>query len=241
MIAGSDRIIVALDTRSVEQALHWVQHLEGAVGAYKVGLEFLSANGPDGVRAVAKAGAERIFIDGKYSDIPNTVAGAVRSICAVKPWMLNVHALSGMAAMRAAKDAAAEAASELGIQKPLVIAVTVLTSLDQEALAQTGIGGGLEDQVVRLALLAQQAGLEGVVASPREIDAVRIACGGKFLIVTPGIRPSGGAKHDQLRTDTPAGAINTGADYIVVGRSITAAPDPRAAAIQIAQEIFSAV
>lgn len=235
MSLGHERIIVALDTPEVGQALEWVERLRGAVGAFKIGLEFIHAAGPEGVRALAGAG--RIFFDGKFSDIPNTVAGAVRSTCALNPWLLNVHAMAGGAAMRAARTAAEEHAAATGVPRPLIIAVTVLTSLDQEALGAIGVTGGVEEEVVRLALLARESGLDGVVASPLEIEAIRAACGKEFLIVTPGVRPAGGAVHDQARVATPAAAVRAGADFLVIGRAITGAADPVAAARAIAAEI----
>ncbi len=237
MSVSSDRIIVALDTAEVSQAIQWVKALQGSVGAFKVGLEFLHGAGPAGVRAVQAAGAERIFLDGKFSDIPNTVAGAVRSVCPLNPWLLNVHAMCGAQAMRAARDAAQQYAESAGSPRPLVIAVTVLTSLDAEALSAVGVTGSVEEQVVRLALLAQVSGLDGVVASPLEIEAIRKACGTDFLIVTPGVRPAGAATHDQARVATPAAALKAGADYLVIGRALTGAPDPRAAAEAIAAEL----
>lgn len=239
--AARDRIIVALDTPDVEQATRWVEQLQGAVGAFKLGLEFIHAAGPEGVRAVQDAGASRLFFDGKFSDIPNTVAGAVRSTCALNPWLLNVHAMCGSAAMRAAREAAVQHATEQGVPRPLVIAVTVLTSLDQAALAEIGVEAPVQEQVVRLARLARESGLDGVVASPLEIEAIRAACGPEFLIVTPGVRPAGSATHDQARVATPAAAIRAGADFLVLGRAILAAPDPRAAAESIAAEIAGAL
>jgi len=240
MKPGSERIIVALDTPEVAQAVRWVEQLAGTVGAFKVGLEFLHAAGPEGVRAVQAAGAGRVFIDGKFSDIPNTVAGAVRSTCALNPWLVNVHAMAGPAAMRAAYEAAQECARANGAPRPLLLAVTVLTSLDRDALRAIGVGAEVQDTVVRLALLAREAGLDGVVASPLEIQAIREVCGDGFLIVTPGVRPAGGATHDQSRVATPGAAIRAGADYLVLGRAITAAADPRAAAESIAAEIAAA-
>ena len=230
----ASRIIVALDTQDLAQAKAWVASLSGAVGAFKLGLEFLSAHGPQGVREVQAAGADRVFADTKFCDIPNTVAGAVRSICGIDPWLLNVHATAGSAAMRAARQAADEYSEQSGKPRPLIIAVTVLTSLDQAALAEVGVVSGVEEQVVRLAKLAQASGMDGVVASPLEIRAIREACGPEFLIVTPGVRPAGGATHDQARVATPEAAIAAGADYLVIGRAITGAADPRAAAEAIA-------
>lgn len=232
-----ERIIAALDTPDVDRAVRSVRQLAGRVGAFKVGLEFIHAAGPEGIRAVQEAGASRLFFDGKFSDIPNTVAGAVRSTCALNPWLLNVHAMCGSAAMRAAREAAVQFASENGMPRPLVIAVTVLTSLDQAALGEIGVSGSVEEQVVRLARLARESGLDGVVASPLEIEAIRAACGREFLIVTPGVRPAGADAHDQARVATPAAAIRAGADYLVLGRAILGAPDPGAAADAVAEEI----
>jgi orotidine-5'-phosphate decarboxylase len=237
-IAPRDRIIAALDTADIGQAVRWVEQLSGSVGAFKVGLEFIHAQGPAGIRAVQEAGAGRLFFDGKFSDIPNTVAGAVRSTCAaLRPWLLNVHAMCGGAAMRAARDAA----DQSGPERPLVIAVTVLTSLDQTALTAIGVPGGVEQQVVRLARLAQDSGLDGVVASPLEIEAIRAACGPDFLIVTPGVRPAGTETHDQARFAAPGQAVRNGADYLVLGRAILGAPEPRAAADAIVAEIEAAL
>lgn len=241
MRSASERIIVALDTPDVAQAVRWVEQLRGTVGAYKLGLEFLHAAGPQGVRAVQEAGAGRVFLDTKFSDIPNTVAGAVRSVCRLNPWMLNVHATAGAEAMRAAYRAASESAAAAGLPRPLVIAVTVLTSLDAAALGAVGISGDVEDAVVRLARLAREAGLDGVVASPHEAGPIRAACGREFLTVIPGVRPAGGAAHDQARVATPGQAIRGGSDYVVVGRAITQAADPRRAAEAIAAEIEEAL
>jgi orotidine-5'-phosphate decarboxylase len=234
---GADRIIVALDTQDLGQAKEWVATLSGAVGAFKLGLEFLSAHGPQGVREIQAAGADKVFADTKFCDIPNTVAGAVRSICGIEPWLLNVHAMSGYAAMNVARKAAEEYSDLTGKPRPLIIAVTVLTSLDQTALAEIGVAGSVEEEVVRLAKLSQASGMDGVVASPLEIRAIREACGPDFLIVTPGVRPSGGATHDQARVATPEAAIAAGADYLVIGRAITGAADPRAAAEAIAASL----
>lgn len=227
------RIIVALDTPEVQRAVGWVAALREHVGAFKVGLEFLHAAGPEGVQSVQAAGAGRLFIDAKLSDIPNTVAGAVRSLCRLRPWIINVHAMAGPAAMREAREAAAEA----GEPRTLLLAVTVLTSLDSESLAAIGCPWEVEEAVVRLAVLARESGMDGVVASPLEIEAVRRACGPDFLIVTPGVRLRGAAVQDQARVATPGDAVRAGADYLVIGRALTAAPDPAAAADAIAAEI----
>ena len=201
------------------------------VGGLKVGLEFVSANGPDGVRAMVKTGAP-VFLDVKLHDIPNTVAGAMKALAPLGAAIVNVHASGGLAMMKAAAEAAATVSP-----RPKVIAVTVLTSLEAADLAGMGIAGSPLDQVARLAKLAKAAGIDGVVCSPQEIAAVRAACGRDFLIVTPGVRPAGGALGDQKRVMTPEEAIKAGADLLVIGRPITGASDPAAAARQIAADL----
>jgi orotidine-5'-phosphate decarboxylase len=206
--------------------------LEGLVGAVKLGKEFFTANGPVGVQRVAEVGLP-IFLDLKYHDIPNTVAGAVRAAVPLAPFMLNVHAIGGATMMRAAADAAAEA----GAKRPMVLAVTVLTSLVTADLASVGVFGTVRDQVVRLALLAKDCGLDGVVCSAEEVVALRGACGRDFMLIVPGIRPSWAAAGDQKRIVTPADAVALGADFLVIGRPITTAANPAAAARRIGEEI----
>lgn len=226
-----NRILVALDVDSAARAMAVADALRGSVGGFKVGKQLFTADGPAVVRTLAERG-DRVFLDLKFHDIPNTVAGAVESAVATGAWMVNVHAAGGRKMMQAAAAAAARAAAAANRPRPLVIGVTVLTSLDSRDLLETGVSRPVVDQVIHLARLAQDAGLDGVVASPQEIAAIRRACGPDFLIVTPGIRPANGqlARDDQARTMSPAEAVAAGASYLVIGRPITAAADPRAAA-----------
>ena len=231
-------ILVALDVPTAAAALDLADRLRGAVGGFKIGNELFTAAGPEMVRGLTARG-DRVFLDLKFHDIPNTVSGAVRSAVGLGVWMVNVHASGGRPMMEAARKAADEAAGASGNNRPLVIAVTVLTSLDAGTLASVGVPASPLDQVVRLAELARASGMDGVVASPQETAAIRRACGPAFVIVTPGIRGGSAAasRDDQQRTLTPAEAIAAGSTYLVVGRPITAAPDPRDAALRIAAEI----
>jgi orotidine-5'-phosphate decarboxylase len=224
-------IFVALDTPSLDRARTLAQSLKPYVGGVKLGLEFYGANGPDGVRAIVSAGAP-VFLDLKLHDIPNTVAGAMKALAPIGAAIINVHASGGAAMMRAAGDAART------VERPAkIIAVTVLTSLEDRDLPDIGVSDTALNQAVRLAKLSKESGLDGVVCSPHEIAAVRAACGPKFLIVTPGVRPAGGELGDQKRVMTPRQAVDAGADILVIGRPITAAADPIAAAKQIAADL----
>lgn len=226
----------ALDTPSRARALTLAKPLIGSVDGFKLGLEFFVAEGPAGVEAV-KALGRPIFLDLKLHDIPNTVAGAVRSALALAPAYLTLHAGGGVAMMRAAAEAAREEAAKRGVARPKLLAVTVLTSLDASDLAAQAIAAEPEAQVVRLAALAQSAGLDGAVCSPREIAALRHALGPALELVVPGIRPARAAAGDQKRVMTPAEAAKAGADVLVIGRPITGASDPAEAARRIRAEI----
>jgi orotidine-5'-phosphate decarboxylase len=239
MNAGATNpILIALDVSSASAALAMADALRGTVGGYKIGSQLFTAEGPSIVRALTERG-DRVFLDLKFHDIPNTVAGAVESASHLGAWMMNVHASGGAAMMSAAVEAADKAAAQ-GRPRPLVIAVTVLTSMSAQVLSSVGVTQSPFDQVLHLAQLAKGAGMDGVVASPLETAAIREACGPDFLIVTPGIRggsaEQSGGRQDQARTMAPGEAIRAGASYLVVGRPITGAPDPRAAAEAIARE-----
>jgi orotidine-5'-phosphate decarboxylase len=236
----ASKIFVPLDTPSLDVALDWARRLKGTVGGLKLGLEFFGAQGPAGIRKVAEAGMP-IFLDLKFHDIPNTVAGAVTSVTPLAPFMMTIHAGGGQAMMRAAVDAAGETAAKAGVARPKILGVTVLTSLDQGDLAAAGVSGGVEDQVVRLARLAQDSGLDGVVCSPKEIAPIRRACGPDLILLVPGIRPAGAAHGDQKRVMTPRDAVDAGATYLVIGRPITEAADPRVAAQDIARSLAEPV
>ena len=215
-----------------------VDTLRGLAGGFKIGNRLFTSEGPALVRRIVAANA-RVFLDLKYHDIPNTVEQAVDAAVATGAWMINVHASGGSAMMQAAARAARESSAKLGRPEPLMIGVTVLTSMDHEALRAVGVERPMLDQVIALARLTQQAGLQGVVASAQETAAIRQACGPDFQIVTPGIRgaSAGAERNDQSRTMGPAEAIKAGASFIVVGRPIIAAQDPRAAAAAIVDEL----
>ena len=230
-LSPKDRLIVALDVASAAEAQSLVRAIGDSAGIYKIGKQLFTSEGPGLVRDLVGSG-RKVFLDLKYHDIPNTVASAVRVAADLNVHMLTVHASGGSKMLRAAAEAAAETSS-----KPLVLAVTVLTSLADEDLREIGISAPTQDQVVTLAKLAQKAGVGGLVASPNELKALRQAIGQEMKIVTPGVRPAGSDKGDQSRIATPAEAIANGADYIVVGRPITAAQDPAAAARAILEEI----
>ncbi len=232
-LSARDRLIVALDLPSAAHARRVVEGIGEAVATFKVGKQLFTAEGPEFVRELV-AGGKRVFLDLKFYDIPNTVAEAVRASDRLGVSMLTVHASGGSKMLRAAVEAAADSEHPLAI-----LAVTVLTSLGDNDLQETGVSGRVLDQVLRLAELAQTARCQGVVASAAEAPELRRVLGTEFWIVTPGVRPSGTAKGDQERVVTPAEAIQAGADYIVVGRPITQAADPGDAARNIVAELVA--
>lgn len=236
-------LIVALDFDSLSSALKFAKQVADLVGLFKIGSQLFTAAGPTTVKEISALGPG-IFLDLKFHDIPNTVAGAVLSSAAMSGVQLvNIHALGGSTMMKAAAQAIS-AGVPLGMDRPRLLAVTILTSMDQKAMRETGISGAPKTSVLKLARLAKNSGVDGVVASVQEAKAIRKVCGRDFLIVTPGVRPkeksSNERKDDQARTATPTEAIRAGADYVVVGRPILAAEDPRAAAQAIVDEIAAA-
>jgi len=235
-ISPSERILCALDTTDTDQAMRLAQTIKNHVGGVKLGFEFFYANGVEGYKAVAECNMP-IFLDLKLHDIPNTVAKAIHSLMPLKPAILTIHTSGGPAMMRAAVQAAREAAEQVGCARPLIVGVTILTSLDDPDLEAIGMHAPVSDQAVRLARLAKDCGLDGVVCSSHEITAIKEACGREFKLVVPGIRPKGSQSEDQKRIMTPEQAVSLGADYLVIGRPITKAADPAAAAINIANEL----
>ena len=238
-ISTQSKTLVALDVNTAQKALDLAERLRGEVAGYKVGLELINAAGfglLDDLKALAGNEA-KIFYDCKFHDIPNTVLGAARAAARRGVWMLNIHASGGKAMMQAAVQGAREGAQQAGAAKPLVIAVSVLTSTSPEVLRdEMGVTRPLTQQVVMLARLAQDAGCDGLVASPHEIKVIQEACGPEFVLVIPGVRPADADSGDQKRVMTPGEAVRAGAHYIVVGRPITASPDPVQAAAAINRE-----
>ena len=232
MIVKPCGLCVALDAPDLATAETWAGAVAPHAGLLKVGLELFSAEGGVAVRRIAQHGP--VFLDLKLHDIPNTVAGAVRSLAPLQPAWLTIHAVGGAAMIAAAREAAEKAG---GVRRMRILAVTVLTSLDAAALAETGVAGGTVQQVLRLARLAVAAGADGLVCSPREVAPLRDALGDGPALVVPGVRPAGSAADDQARTATPEEMAAAGADFVVVGRPITKAPDPAAAAAAIARAL----
>lgn len=232
-----DRLVLALDVDDDREALGLVAELKDAVGLFKVGHQLFTAYGPDIVRRITASGG-RVFLDLKYHDIPNTVAKASAEAVKLGASIFTVHALGGLAMMKAAADSAKETAEKYSLPRPAVLAVTVLTSMDQRGLQrELKITRPLRREVCHLAKLAQRAGLDGVVASPQEIKMLRRSIRGAFVVLTPGVRPAWSGKDDQKRTMTPADAVAAGADYLVIGRPVLKAEDRRAAVEKILEEI----
>ena len=234
----SERILCALDTTNVAQASTLAATLSSDVGGIKLGLEFFGANGPQGYKEIIKAN-QNIFLDLKLQDIPNTVAKTIHSLMRLHPKIMTIHTAGGYAMMVAAANAATEAAAQECCPRPLIVGVTILTSLDEADLTAIGYQDSLPNQVLKMAKLAKKSGLDGVVCSPHEIELIRDTCGTDFKLVVPGIRPAGIRKGDQKRVMTPKEAINLGADFLVIGRPITQADDPVAAVRAIVEEINS--
>lgn len=232
-----EKIIIAIDVGTKAEAVTLTGRLKEAQ-VFKVGMELFTAEGPPLLREIARRG-KKVFLDLKYHDIPNTVAGAVRAATRHGVFMLTLHASGGKEMMITAAQAAAEAAAKEGKPKPLLLAVTVLTSLKDEQLREVGCAASVAEQVLRLASLAQAAGIDGVVCSPHEIEIIKSRLGKGFLVVTPGIRPAWAAAQDQKRIMTPAEATSRGADYLVIGRPITAAVSPQEAFLRIVEELKS--
>lgn len=236
MIKAIDRLIVALDLDSEDRAVAMAEKLKSDVKFFKVGLELFSSCGPKIVERIRDMGCE-VFLDLKFHDIPTTVAKAAAAVTKLEPLIFNVHALGGFDMMKRTAEATASESKKLNIVRPRVLAVTILTSFDEKALKEIGLNENSKDEVLRLAHLAQKAGLDGVVASPEETKFIRKELGEDFLIVTPGVRPAWAASNDQKRIATPGAAIKDGADYIVVGRPITESKDPTGAAKEILKEM----
>lgn len=234
------RLILALDVDSLEEAESWVRLLHDRVGAFKVGKQLFTRCGPEVVRMIRATGGE-VFLDLKYHDIPNTVAMAAVEACRLGVRMFNLHALGGREMMERTVQEVDRVCPPGTPSRPLLLAVTILTSSTEETLREVGIDRPVTEMVPRLASLARKAGLDGVVASPREVPLIRDACGEDFLIVTPGVRPASAALDDQKRVTTPGDAIASGADFLVIGRPITAAEKPAAAAEAILEEMAGAL
>lgn len=238
--SAKERLIFALDVDDFAIAEKWVARLRECVGVFKVGKQLFTRCGPDIVRMIRAHGGE-VFLDLKYHDIPNTVAKAAVEACKLDVKIFNVHALGGVEMMRKTVEEVELYCSEAKVKKPMMLAVTILTSSTEETLKSVGIDRSVDEMVPRLAKLAQDAGMDGVVASPKEVSLIRQACGDNFAIVTPGVRPAFAAMDDQKRVTTPAEAISAGATSLVIGRPISAAKDPLAAAALILAEIETAL
>ena len=235
MLNFKEKIIVAIDTIDTGEALRLVKTIPDA-GALKLGLEYFCFNGPEGIKLISQTGA-KIFLDLKFHDIPNTVAGAIKAILHLQPYMLTVHLSGGYDMLMKANDIVSEYCLKNAIKRPKILGVSVLTSLDDNDFSSLGIKCRVEDQVIRLAKLAEAADLDGLVSSARELKIIRKALGSKLILVTPGIRLMDGQVNDQKRIVTPSQAINDGANFLVIGRPITASKDPGASLEHIAKVI----
>ena len=231
-----DRLIIALDVPTADRARELVTLLRGRVGMFKVGSQLFTSAGPQLVREIV-SGGDKVFLDLKFHDIPRTVAKAALEVAKMWVVMFNLHTLGGIEMMRLTVEEVDRYCSTHKLRRPKILGVTVLTSLNQDSFQRMGLKGSVEETVIRLSLLAQEAGLDGVVASPREIRAIREACGKSFVIVTPGIRPSWAQADDQRRFATPREAMEAGADYIVIGRPITGADAPLSALERVLSEL----
>jgi orotidine-5'-phosphate decarboxylase len=236
MPQSRDRIFCALDTTDIAHAVKLADQLKGIIGGVKLGLEFFMANGADGFKSVAETGMP-IFLDLKFHDIPNTVAGAIRSVAPLAPKIMTIHTQGGPEMMRRAAETAKEEAEKHNCEKPWVVGVTILTSLDKNDITATGLSGSVPDAVERLGVLAEKSQLDGVVCSPMEIDLLRRTTSKNFKLVVPGIRPVGSAAGDQKRVMTPKNAVDAGADVLVIGRPITQTPNPIEAAKNIVDSL----
>lgn len=235
------KLIIALDVDTAQQAEEMVKQLASYAGMFKVGMQLFYSAGPDVVRRIKEQGV-KVFLDLKLHDISNTVGQAARALAGLGADMINVHAAGGSSMMRAAAEAVREQAAKLHVPAPMVIAVTVLTSIDQSVFnREMGLAGEIQERVKLWALLTRESGLQGVVASARETAVIREACGPNFAIVTPGIRPAWSVTGDQRRVLTPSQAIAQGASYLVVGRPITGAADPAGAARQVLSEMAEVI
>lgn len=231
-----ERLILALDVDDLERVKALVSLLDSKVGMFKVGKQLFTHAGPQAVKLIQGMGGE-VFLDLKFHDIPNTVAKAAIEATRLGVKMFNVHASGSLEMMRLTVREVSRVCRQEGLRRPIMLAVTVLTSLNKSDLQRVGVDGEVADQVIRLALLTRQAGMDGVVASPQEVAPIRVACGSRFIIVSPGVRPQRAKRNDQRRVMTPEEAIRAGADYIVVGRPIMEAKDPMSAAQEIITEM----
>src|SRR3989338_7952215 len=234
-MAKGDRIIVALDVNNIAEAEKLVGELRSVIKIFKVGSELFTSCGFEAIDTVRRKGG-KVFLDLKFHDIPNTVMKASRAITRQGIHMFTVHTMGGFDMMKGAVEASREEALRVKTPPPLVLGVTILTSMSAKDVSSIGVEGHITDEVLRLAKLAEKAGLNGVIASPQEVELLRKNLGKDFLIVAPGVRPLGGEKNDQKRVATPKEAIDKGADYLVIGRPITAAEDPKSAAETLINE-----